>query len=138
MRMCRPVVLALLLLAGVGPLATTALAESFCYVTEVKHEAVSNAIQVTVKADGILKGEWAGGGDWYAENRRQLIGVRFTNARMKLDEWMGSGLLQEKAVAQISAVTAKPDATLEELQALVVRCEEYKAKLDAKAQGGAA
>ena len=86
MRMCRPVVLALLLLAGVGPLATTALAESFCYVTEVKHEAVSNAIQVTVKADGILKWEWAGGGDWYAENRRQLIGVRFTNARMKLDE----------------------------------------------------
>jgi type II secretory pathway component GspD/PulD (secretin) len=66
-------------------LAAPAAAESYCYITEVTHDAVSNAVQVTVKSDGILKWEWEGGSDDYGEQSRQLIAVRFPNARLKLD-----------------------------------------------------
>jgi type II secretory pathway component GspD/PulD (secretin) len=65
-------------------LAAPASAESYCSITEVSHEAVSNAVQVTVKSDGILKWDWEGSGD-YDDDSRQVIAVRFPNARLKLD-----------------------------------------------------
>lgn len=74
----------LVMILVAGSIPGHAWAEAFCYITEVKHEAVSNAIQVTIKADGILKGSWSDEGEF--GGKRQLIRVRFDNARLKLDE----------------------------------------------------
>ncbi len=71
------------LVCCLGAAVTRAQAEAYCYITSVKHETISNAVQIEVKADGILRWEWASGS---AGGKRQLIGVRFTNARLKLDE----------------------------------------------------
>lgn len=68
------------LAAGLAPHAR---GQAYCYITEVKHEAISNAVQVVVKSDGILK--WS----WEFEDTgspRQLISVRFPNARLQLTE----------------------------------------------------
>lgn len=65
--------------------ATTALAESYCNITEITHEAVSNAVQIMVKSDGILSWEWEGDDDDYDDDERQLIAVRFPNARLAME-----------------------------------------------------
>ena len=73
----------LVALVGAGVLCYEACAESFCYITELKHTAMSNAVQIEVKSDGILEWRWSYGND---QGRRQLISVRFTNARLKLEQ----------------------------------------------------
>lgn len=73
--------LILALAAAWGPTAPGAHAEAFCHITEVKHEAISNAVQIEVRADGILRWEWTFNNDG---SRRRQIGVRFSNARLKL------------------------------------------------------
>lgn len=70
-------------LALCGPIAPPAAAEAYCYITSAKSEAVSNAVQVEVKADGILKWDWDSHDD---DAPRQVISVRFPNARLKIDE----------------------------------------------------
>jgi type II secretory pathway component GspD/PulD (secretin) len=66
-----------------GPATTPSEAAAYCYITSVTHEAVSNAVQIEVKADGILKWDWEGHGDG---GPRQVISVRFPGARLKIDE----------------------------------------------------
>ncbi len=63
--------------------ANSALAEAYCYITEVNCSAVSNAVQIEVKSDGILRWDWTWGDD---QGKRDLISVTFTNARLKLDQ----------------------------------------------------
>ena len=75
--------LACLALALCGPMAPPSGAEAYCYITSAKSEAVSNAVQVEVKADGILKWDWDSHDD---DSPRQVISVRFDNARLKIDE----------------------------------------------------
>ena len=69
--------------ALVAAFASVVAAESYCNITEVKVEPLTNAVQITVCADGLLRWEWRGGDD---DVPRQLITVRFRNARLKLDE----------------------------------------------------
>jgi type II secretory pathway component GspD/PulD (secretin) len=69
--------------ALVAAFASVVAAESYCNITEVKVEPLTNAVQITVCADGLLRWEWQGGDD---DVPRQLITVRFRNARLKLDE----------------------------------------------------
>lgn len=67
----------------IATLTSVACAESYCNITEVKVEPLANAVQITVMADGLLRWRWEGGDD---DVPRQIISVRFTNARLKLDE----------------------------------------------------
>nr|MBP8951638.1 hypothetical protein [Armatimonadota bacterium] len=55
--------------------ANSALAEAYCYITEVNCSAFSNAVQIEVKSDGILRWDWTWGDD---QGKRDLISVTFT------------------------------------------------------------
>lgn len=57
-------------------------------------------------------------------------------ARIELERWKETGLIarNREAVALIDQALANPDTDLDELQALIVRCESY----EAKHSGGAA
>lgn len=73
----------LLVLGALVAMTGQASAETWCNITEVKADPASNAVQITVKADGILKWEWESGDD---SSPRQFISVRFPGARLKMDE----------------------------------------------------
>lgn len=79
--LCCLLAVTLSLLAPLAPVR----AESYCNITEITHEAVSNAVQITVKSDGILSWEWEGDDDDYDDDERQLISVRFPNARLAME-----------------------------------------------------
>ncbi len=74
--------LGVMLLAGM--LAGEAGAEAYCYITDVKWDVVSNAVQIEVKSDGILQWEWTFSN---TRRKRQVVSVRFTNARLKLEDY---------------------------------------------------
>ena len=82
--MARKLRLCWLMLALVACAAPAAQALVYCNITDIKTEQLSNGVQVTVKADGILQRHWYGpydGGSTGASASR--LEIEFTNARNK-------------------------------------------------------
>ncbi|MHB0937231.1 MAG: type II secretion system protein GspD [Armatimonadota bacterium] len=77
MRILQSFALLLLLVAAAG----LARAQAYCNITEVKHNALSNGIQILVKSDGMLTWRWESGGN--GETSKAVI--RFPGARIGLE-----------------------------------------------------
>jgi len=58
-------------------------AQAYCNIIEVKHNALSNGIQILVKADGMLTWRWEEGGNG-SETSKAVI--RFTGARIGIEK----------------------------------------------------
>jgi type II secretory pathway component GspD/PulD (secretin) len=58
-------------------------AQAYCNIIEVKHNALSNGIQIMVKADGMLTWRWENGGN--GEETSKAV-VRFTGARIGVEK----------------------------------------------------
>jgi len=58
-------------------------AQAYCNIVEVKYSALSNGIQILVKADGMLTFRWEEGGNGGEVNKAV---VRFTGARIGLEK----------------------------------------------------
>jgi len=58
-------------------------AQAYCNIIEVKHNALSNGIQILVKADGMLTWRWEEGGN---DKETSKAVVRFTGARIGVEK----------------------------------------------------
>jgi len=77
---------ALFLMAQMAWLATMArpsrAAVPYCNITEIKHQQLSNGVQLSVKADGVLEVE----GDAWQGGRGREIRIRFANAKSLVEK----------------------------------------------------
>ena len=84
MRLPRITAAAILLIFCGGPL--TAQTRAYCTITSIETQQLSNGVQITVKADGVL--DWTvEGGDWgalYSGDSTKLP-LRFPNAKSQID-----------------------------------------------------
>jgi type IV pilus assembly protein PilQ len=76
--------LLLTLLGLLLPLRSLAQTAAYCNITEIRTDQLSNGVQITVRADGVL--EWQPErGDWSAlYGRSNRIALRFTNAKSQI------------------------------------------------------
>ncbi|MFQ5811271.1 MAG: hypothetical protein ACE5JM_16765, partial [Armatimonadota bacterium] len=72
------------LLVGLGTRAAMALV--YCNVTDVQAKAMTNGVQITVVADGILRWEWESKAAEAEKGKVTRIGLRLQNARSKIDK----------------------------------------------------
>lgn len=76
--------LILSLLALVLALPTLAQTTAYCNITEIRADQLSNGVQITVRADGVLEWQPEAGNWMMLYGRSNRIALRFTNAKSQI------------------------------------------------------
>lgn len=60
--------------------------EAYCYINDLKYSALTNGVQITIKADGILTWDWENSWDARRGNEVSELSIRFDSARLGLEK----------------------------------------------------